>query len=97
MLLLCVVYFKFKFENKGKKIIKFNFNKLITNMNYLFFECSNLTNINLLNFNTEKIPKLRHCCNQKDFYCIFSGCLSLKGNVITTDKKIKKFLDTINK
>jgi V8-like Glu-specific endopeptidase len=41
-----------KFENSGKYKIKYIFKNLITNCNHMFFKCSSLTNLNLLNYNT---------------------------------------------
>ena len=59
----------YKFNKKGKYIILYNFKKNITKTNYMFRECSSLTNINLTYFNTHDIT---------DMNSMFSGCSSLK-------------------
>ena len=60
----------------------------------MFYNCSALESIDLSNFNTEKVPEIIHCCNQKDFSCIFLRCSSLKAkNIFTQDKKISEILE----
>ena len=60
----------------------------------MFYNCSALESIDLSNFNTEKVPEIIHCCNQKDFSCIFLRCASLKAkNIFTQDKKISEILE----
>mgnify|MGYP002626851517 CR=1 FL=1 len=59
-----------QFHNKGKYLIKYTFKKYLTNINYMFSECSSLININLSNFNTK---------NVKDMSMMFNGCSSLKN------------------
>jgi len=44
--------YKFQLE---KYIIKIIFEKPLTNTNYMFFECSSLTSLNLSNFNTNNL------------------------------------------
>ena len=61
------VYY-FTFLQKGKFIIKYSFSKNLTNTNHMFYNCNNLTNINLLNFKTQNI---------NDMSWMFSGCASL--------------------
>ena len=58
----------FTFPQKGKFIIKYSFSKNLTNTNHMFYNCNNLTNINLLNFKTQNI---------NDMSWMFSGCASL--------------------
>ena len=57
-----------KFKSKGKYIIKYTFNNIITKTCYLFYGCSSLTNIDLSNFNTKNVT---------DMGGMFSGCSSL--------------------
>ena len=56
-----------KFNNKGKYIIKYNFNNYLTKTNYMFSWCSYLTNINLSNFNTQNVTNMS---------LMFYGCSS---------------------
>ena len=51
----------------------------------MFYECSSLTNINLSNFNTNKVTDMSN---------MFIGCGKLNRNgIITKDKKILKELN----
>ena len=59
----------YKFNKKGKYIILYNLKKNITKTNYMYRECSSLTNINLTYFNTHDIT---------DMNSMLSGCSSLK-------------------
>ena len=45
----------YKFKKEGIYKIEYSFNHYITNTNYMFFECSSLTNLNLSNFNTTNV------------------------------------------
>ena len=65
-----------KFNKKGKYKIKYTFILNIRKINYIFYECSSLTNINLSNFNTNNVNNMS---------CMFLGCSSLK------DINISKF------
>ena len=58
----------YKFPNKGKHTIKYSFNNILTKTNYMFYECSSLTNINLSNFKTQNVTNM---------YSMFFGCSSL--------------------
>ena len=60
----------YKFTKKRKYIIKYSFNNNLTKTNYLFYECSSLTNINLSNFNSQNITDMRG---------MFWSCSSLKN------------------
>ena len=60
--------YKYTFNKKGKHIIIYLFNKNITKINYLFFECKNLVKINLSNFNTKNVTNMN---------CMFCFCSSL--------------------
>ena len=49
-------------------------------MGNMFSDCKSLTNLNLLNFNTQNVTNMG---------CMFSDCKSLREkNVITKDNKI---------
>ena len=58
----------YKFDKKGKHIIKFIFKEKIKNTSFMFDGCLFLENIDLSNFNTNNVSKIRH---------MFSGCLFL--------------------
>ena len=58
----------YKFNKKGKYTIKYIFKKYMTKTNYIFRECSSLTNINLSNFNTNNVTDMRG---------MYRGCSSL--------------------
>ena len=57
-----------KFKSKGKYIIKYTFNNVITKICFMFSDCSSLTNIDLSNFNTNNVT------NMGGMFC---GCSSL--------------------
>ena len=48
----------YKFNKKGKYIIKYIFKQNITKLNNMFSFCSFLTNINLSNFNTNNVTNM---------------------------------------
>ena len=58
----------YKFIIKGKYIIKYSFNNYLIKTNYMFYDCSALSNINLSHFNTKKVS---------DMSFMFWGCTSL--------------------
>ena len=60
--------FKYIFNKSGEYNLKFNFNKLLTNISYLFYDITQLTSLDLSNFNTNKITSMRS---------MFSECSSL--------------------
>ena len=60
--------YKYKFNKKGKYIIKYSFKKNVSKINYLFRACKCLVNINLSNFNIQNVINME---------LIFSGCSSL--------------------
>ena len=73
-----------KFNEKGKYKIEYLFNGILTKTDYMFYGCKSLTNINLLNFNTQNVA------NMSD---IFGRCNSLKKqNIITKDNNILKYI-----
>ena len=54
-------------------------------MNFMFYGCSSLTNIDLSNFNTNKV---------RDMKGMFYGCGKLNRNgIITKDKKVLEQLN----
>ena len=50
----------YQFKSKGKYTIKYSFNNDITNIAYVFCECSKLIDINLSNFNTNNVTDMRY-------------------------------------
>ena len=58
----------YEFKEKGKYNIKYIFKNDINNCNYIYYECTSLTNIDLSNFNTNNITNMSN---------MFSGCASL--------------------
>ena len=60
--------FKHTFTKIGKHFIKYSFTKNLTQLRYLFNSCSNITYLNLSNFNTK---------NVFDMSFMFDGCSSL--------------------
>ena len=50
--------YKYKFKKEGKYTIKYSFHNLLTNCNYMFRECKNLTNLDLSNFNTQNVENM---------------------------------------
>ena len=56
-------------------------------MNYMFYECSSLTNIDLSNFNTNNVT---------DMEGMFFGCKKLnKNKIIFNDKRILEELNIL--
>ena len=47
--------YKYKFNDSKEIKVKFKFNKILTNMSYMFFRCSSLKNIDFSSFNTNKV------------------------------------------
>ena len=84
----------FKFPKKGNYHIKLKFNIQITDCSYMFFNCSNIIDIDLSFFDTQKTNNMNYMLsgisltnlnltflntkNVKDMSCMFLGCLSLK-------------------
>ena len=62
--------YSYKFINKGKYIIKYSFYNYLSKTNNMFCKCSSLTNIDLSNFNAQKVT---------DMSAMFSHCSSLKN------------------
>ena len=60
-----------KFEKEGRYKIKYIFKKNLSNLNHLFCRCENLININLSNFNTNKVTDMsyifEYCSSLTDF------------------------------
>ena len=49
----------YKFEKIGKYKIKYIFKNYLTKINYMFYNCSSLINLNLSNFNTQNVIDMR--------------------------------------
>ena len=60
--------YRYNFNKSGKHNIQYSFSNELTNINYMFNECSSLTKIDLSNFNTQNVT---------DMHSMFSGCSSL--------------------
>ena len=58
----------YKFKLTGKYKIQYSFKILLSKINYMFYGCSSLININLSNFNTQNVTNMRW---------MFYGCSSL--------------------
>ena len=58
----------YKFKKSGKYNIKYSFPNELTNINYMFYDCKSLTNIDLSNFNAQKVTDMKG---------MFYGCNSL--------------------
>ena len=57
-----------RFKKIGKYKIEFIFNTHLTNINHIFYKCSSLINVDLSNFNTQKVTNMSY---------MFYGCSSL--------------------
>ena len=73
----------YKFTVSGKYIMKYSFANYITNTNYLFYNCSSLTNLDLSNFNTQNVTKIQ---------CMFYGCSSLTNLNLSNFNTQKLFI-----
>ena len=51
--------YKYKFKEAGKYIIEYSFKNILTKTSYMFAACDSLTNLNLLNFNTQNITNMQ--------------------------------------
>ena len=60
--------FKYNFQNKGKYSMKIIIKKPLTNLNFMFYDFSSLTSLDLSNFNTNKVYNMSH---------MFYNCYSL--------------------
>ena len=60
----------YKFKKKGKYLIKYSFKNYLTKTNYMFSDCSSLTEINLFNFITKNVTNMSG---------MFLGCFSLEN------------------
>ena len=58
----------YKFKIKGKYKIEYRFKNKIIKNDFMFADCSSLTNLNLSNFNTQNVTDMNH---------MFSDCSSL--------------------
>ena len=62
--------YKYKFNDSKEIKVKFKFNKILTNMSYMFYGCSSLKKIDLSSFNTNKVNIMKG---------IFRECFSLEN------------------
>ena len=60
----------YKYNKNGKFKLKCSFKKNIKNVSYMFYNCNYLTNIDLSNFNSQKVTNMSH---------MFYKCESLKN------------------
>ena len=63
----------YKFKKEGNYCIKYSFTDNITKLNNIFSDCTNLTNIDLSNFNTQNVT---------DMSGMFLGCNSLTNIIL---------------
>ena len=61
--------YKYKFNDSKEIKVKFKFNKILTNMSYMFYGCSSLKSINFSSFKTNKVNIMKG---------MFKNCISLK-------------------
>ena len=54
----------YNFTKKEKYIIQYSFKNKLSKINYMFSECSSLTNINLSNFNTQNVIDMNNMFNR---------------------------------
>ena len=64
----------YKFEEEGKYQIEYLLLDSLTKTNHMFYNCTNITNLNLSNFNTENVT---------DMSCMFQNCKSLANLNLT--------------
>ena len=60
----------YKFNNKGKYIIKYKFKKLINSTNFMFTDCYSISSLDLSNFKTQNVTNMQY---------MFSYCISLSS------------------
>ena len=72
-----IIKFNYKYEsNEIRKIrVKFKFNKILTSIVFMFYECSSLESIDLTSFNTNNVNNMSY---------MFYGCSSLKSIDLTS-------------
>ena len=61
-------YYNYQFGKEGKKEIKMTFKIDLNNTNFIFYDCSSLTSLNLSNFNTSNVSNMSY---------MFYNCRSL--------------------
>ena len=62
------------FSSPGKYKLKYSFNNYISRLCYLFFECKELTSIDLSHFNSKNVTNMQ---------CMFEGCHKLESINLT--------------
>ena len=67
---LIIFDYNYKFDKTGRYNIIYSFPTELTNVNYMFCDCTNITNIDLSHFNTQKITNMSY---------MFSKCYSLRN------------------
>ena len=66
--------YTYKFEKKGRYNIEYIFKKDTTNANSMFYDCFNLINLNLSNFNTQNATNMSY---------MFYNCETLTNSVLS--------------
>jgi len=67
--------YKYKFNDSKEIKVKFKFNKILTNMSFMFYGCSSLKLLDLSTFNTNNVNNMSS---------MFNGCSSLKSLDLST-------------
>ena len=62
--------FEYIFKEEGIYIISIDFKNFLININYMFYNCSSLTSLNLSNFNTNNINNMECIFDGIPVYCI---------------------------
>ena len=62
--------YKYKIKESQEIKVKFKFKTILTNISFMFYECSSLESIDLSSFNTNNVNSME---------CMFWGCSSLKS------------------
>ena len=78
--------FKYKIKDSKEIKVKFIFKQKLTNMSYMFYDCSSLKSIDLSSFNTNNVTNMSY---------MFFGCSSLKKENIIIKNKNDKLLKQI--
>ena len=65
--IIMVFSYFYKFNKKGKYLIKYSFNNILSKINHMFNRCISLKNIDLSNFNTQNVNNISFmfykCCS----------------------------------
>ena len=60
--------YKYNFNKEGKYKIEYSFASNLTKMDFIFYQCDHLTNIDVSNYHFENVTNVRY---------MFSECISL--------------------